>query len=72
MIKSINFLKDVRNWGKKNKQLKYELFICLAFGGIGKRNSNFPVSFAATVMKMNLCVCLNVYQGHGQWQTGFS
>lgn len=48
------------------KKLKYELFICLAFGGVGKRNSDFSVSFAATVMKINLSVCLNVCQGHGE------
>lgn len=58
--------------GKKDKQLKRKLFICLAFGRASKSNNDFPVSFAATIMKMNLCVCLNVCQGHGEWQTGFS
>lgn len=70
-LKLINSLKDVRNWGKEYKQLKYELFVCLAFGGIGKRNSDFPVSFAVTFMKMNFYVYLNVCQGHREWQTGF-
>lgn len=54
------------------KYLKYKLFIWLGFGGVSKRKSDFLFSFAATVMKMNLCVCLNVCQGHGEWQTGFS
>lgn len=48
---------------KKNKHLKYESFIWLDFGEVAIV-TRACISFAATVMKTNFCVCLNVCQGH--------
>lgn len=67
-LKSINSLKDVRNRGKKNKHMS-----CL-FAWVLEGLARGIVTFLLVLLWLSwkwMCVCLNVWEGHREWQTGF-